>query len=69
MVTSRIHGKETSAVIVSGATRCLVSIPGITAVGLKGIPRDILLEVWNALSRGDVPDVLIVTARTTLIIQ
>ena len=44
----------------------------ITIVGLKGIPRDIFLELGNGekyLSRGYVPDVPIVTARLTVKIR
>ena len=41
----------------------------MTAVGLKGTPHDVFLELGNGekfLSRGYVPDVLLVTAGLTV---
>ena len=45
VVTARINGHPVRALIDSGATRCFVTPACITAVGLKGIPRDIFLEL------------------------
>ena len=69
VVTARINGHPVRALIDSGATRCFVTPACITAVGLKGIPRDIFLELGNGqkyLSRGFVPDTPIVTAGLTV---
>ena len=57
------------ALIDSGATRCFVSPAYITACGLKGVPRDVFLELGNGekiLSRGYIPDVPMVTAGLTI---
>ena len=57
------------ALIDSGATRCFVTPSCVTPVGLKGIPRDIFLELGNGekyLSWGYVPDVPVVTAGLTV---
>ena len=57
------------ALIDSGATRCFVTPACVKAVGLKGTPRDIFLELGNGekyLSRGYVPDVPIVTVGLTV---
>ena len=57
------------SLIDSGATRCFVTPSCVATVGLKGIPRDIFLELGNGekyLSRGYVPDVPVVTAGLTL---
>ena len=69
VVSTRIHGKTIRALIYSGATRCFATLACITTVGLKGIPRDIFLELGNGekiLSRGYVPDVPMVTAGLTV---
>ena len=66
MVSARIHGHLVRALIDSGATICFVTPTCVTKCGLKGIPRDIFLELGNGdkiLSRGYIPDVPIVTAR------
>ena len=47
VVSTRIYGKIVKALIDSGATRCFVTPSYITAVGLKGIPKDIFLELGN----------------------
>ena len=69
MVSARIHGKTIRALIDSGATRCFATPACISTVELKGVPRDIFLELGNGekiLSRGYVPDVPVVTAGLTL---
>ena len=69
VVTARINGHIVRALIDSGATRCFITPACITAVGLKGVPRDIFLELGNGqkyLSRGYVPDVPVVTAGLTV---
>ena len=51
--------------IDSGATKCFVTPTCVTAIGLKGTPSDIFLELGNGekyLSRGYVPEVPVVTA-------
>ena len=55
--------------IDSGATRCFVTTTCVAAIGLKGTPRDIFLELGNGekyLSRGYVPDVPVVTTGLTV---
>ena len=69
VVSAMIYGKSVRALIDSGATRCFITPSCITAVGLKGIPRDVFLELGNGekyLSRGYVPDVPVVTAGLTV---
>ena len=69
VVPARINGHCVHALIDSGATRCFVTPTCITTVGLKGIPKDIFLELGNGqkyLSRGFVPDVSVVTAGLTV---
>ena len=69
VVPARIYGKPVKALIDSGATRCFVTPSCVTAVGLKGIPRDIFLELVNGekyLSRRYVPNVPVVTAGLTV---
>ena len=69
MVPTKIYGKEVKTLIDSGATRCFVTPSCVTKVGLKGLPRDVFLELGNGqkyLSRGYVPDVPIVTAGLTV---
>ena len=69
VVTARINGHTVRALIDSGATRCFVTPACITAVGLKGIPRDVFLELGNGqkyLSRGYVPEVPVVTGGLTV---
>ena len=69
VIPPRINGHCVCALIDSGATRCFVTPACITAVGLKGIPKDIFLELGNGqkyLSRGFVPDVSIVIAGLTM---
>ena len=69
MVPARVNGHVVRALIDSGATRCFVTPSCVTAVGLKGTPRDIFLELGNGqkyLSRGHVPDVPVVTAGLTV---
>ena len=55
VVSARIYGRKIRTLIDSGATRCFVSPACVTACGLKGVPRDIFLELGNGekiLSRG-----------------
>ena len=55
VVSASIYGKPVRALIDSGATRCFVTPTCVTAVGLKGTPRDVFLELGNGekyLSRG-----------------
>ena len=69
VVSASIYGKSVRALIDSGATRCFVTPTCVTAVGLKGTPRDVFLELGNGekyLSRGYVPDVPVVTAGLTV---
>ena len=69
VVSARINGRKTRTLIDSGATRCFVSPPCVTACGLKGVPRDVFLELGNGekiLSRGYIPDVPVVTAGLTV---
>ena len=69
VVPTRIYAKEVKALIDSGATRCFVTPSYVAKVGLKGIPRDVFLELGNGekyLSRGYVPEVPIVTAGLTV---
>ena len=69
VVPARINGYVVRALIDSGATRCFITPSCVTAVGLKGTPRDIFLELGNGqkyLSRGHVPDVPVVTAGLTV---
>ena len=47
VVPATIYGKSVKALINSGATRCFATPSCVTAVGLKGIPRDIFLELGN----------------------
>ena len=69
VVPARINGHTVRALIDSGATRCFVTPSCVTAVGLKGTPQDIFLELGNGqkyLSRGHVPDATVVTAGLTV---
>ena len=47
VVPVRIYGRRVRAVIDSEATRCFVTPSCVTAMGLKGIPQDIFLELRN----------------------
>ena len=52
---AQIYGRTIRALIDSGATICFMTPSCVTAVGLKGTPRDIFLELGNGekyLSRG-----------------
>ena len=69
VVSARIHGKTVRALADSGAIRCFATPACITTVGLKGVPRDIFLELGNGekiVSRGYVPDVPVVIAGLTV---
>ena len=69
VVPTKIYGKEVKTLIDSGATRCFVTPSCVTKVGLKGVPRDVFLELGNGqryLSREYVPDVPIGTAGLTV---
>ena len=64
VVYAKIYYTTMGALIDSGATRCFVTPSCVTTIGLKGTPRDIFLELGNRkkyLSRGYVPNVLVVT--------
>ena len=69
MISARTYGRKVRSLIDSGATRCFVSPSYVTACGLKGVPRDVFLELRNGekiLSRGYVPDIPVVTADLTV---
>ena len=69
VVLARINGHIVRALIDSGATRCFVTPACVTAVGLKGTPQDVFLELGNGqkyLSRGFVPDAPMVTVGLTV---
>ena len=69
VVSGSIYGRKIRTLIDSGATRCFVSPACVTACGLKGVPRDVFLELGNGekiLSRGYIPDVPIVTGGLTV---
>ena len=69
VVAARVNGHSVRALIDSGATRCFVTPACVTAVGLKGTPKDVFLELGNGqkyLSRGFVPNVPVVTAGLTV---
>ena len=69
VVATRIYRKTGRALIDSGATRCFITPACMTAVGLKGQPHDIFLELGNGakfLSRGYVPNILVVTVGLTV---
>ena len=69
VVPTKIYGKSVRALIDSGATRCFITPSCVNYVGLKGIPRDVFLELGNGekyLSRGYVPEVPITTAGLTV---
>ena len=69
VISARIHGKAVRALIDSGATRCFITPSCISAVGLKGEPRDVFLELGNGekfLSRGHFPEVPVVTTGLTM---
>ena len=52
VVAAQIYGKQVRALIDSGATHCFITPSCVEAVGLKGTPRDIFLELGNG---GEVP--------------
>ena len=65
VVPTQIDGKQVKALI----DRCFVTPSSVAHVGLKGIPRDVFLELRNGkkyLSRGYVPEVPIAIARITV---
>ena len=69
VVSASMYGRKIRTLIDSGATRCFVSPACVTACGLKGVPRDIFLELGNGekiLSRGYMPDVPVVNAGLTV---
>ena len=47
VISARIYGKTVKALIDSGATRCFITPSCVTVMGLKGIPKDIFLELGN----------------------
>ena len=64
IVPARVYGRSVHALIDSGTARCFISTSCVAIIGLKGIPHDIFLKLGNGekcLSRGYVPDVLVVT--------
>ena len=55
VVPAKINRHMVRALIDSGATKCFVTPSCVTAVGLKGTPQDVFLELGNGqkyLSRG-----------------
>ena len=69
VVPVRINRCVICALSNSGATRCFVNPSCIAAIGLKGTPKDIFLELGNGqkyLSRGFVQNVPVVTAELTV---
>ena len=69
VVSASIYGRKIRTLIDSGATRCFVSPAYVTACGLKGVPRDVFLELGNGekiLSRGYIPNVPVVTTGLTV---
>ena len=69
VVSARIYGRKIRTLIDSGATRCFVSPSCVATCGLKGIPRDVFLELGNGekiLFRGYIPDIPVVTAGPTV---
>ena len=69
VVSASIYGRKIRTLIDSIATGCFVSPACVAACGLKGVPRDIFLELGNGekiLSRGYIPDVPVVTAGLTV---
>ena len=69
VVSATIYGKTIKALIDSGATRWFVTPSCITAIGLKGVPRDIFLELGNGekiLSMGSIPEAPMVIVGLTV---
>ena len=69
MVSASIYGKKIRTLIDSRATKCFVSPACVAACGLKGVPRDVFLELGNGekiLSRGYIPNVPVVTIGLTV---
>ena len=69
VVSMRIFHREVKALIDSSDTTRFITPSCITAMGLKGIPKDIFLELGNGenfLSRGYVPNVPVVTIGLTV---
>ena len=69
VVSTKIYGHTVKALIDSGATRCFVTPTCVMTCGLKAKPRDVFLELGNGekfLSRGFIPDALVVTAGLTV---
>ena len=69
VVSARIYGRRIRTLIDSGATRCFISPSCVATCGLKGVPRDVFLELGNGekiLSRGYIPDIPVVTAGLTV---
>ena len=70
VVSASIYGRKIRTLIDSGATRCFVSPACLAACGLKGVPRDVFLELGNRekiLSSGYIPNIPVVT--TSLIVK
>ena len=68
IVPVKINGKEFSALIDSGATRCFVTRQCCNVAGLSCVPHDTFLELGNgttALSRGMVQGAPIILASAT----
>ena len=69
VVSARIYGRRIRNLIDSGATRCFISPSCVATCGLKGVPRDVFLELGNGekiLSRGYIPNIPVVTAGLTV---
>ena len=65
VVRAEIHDRNIKALTDSSAIRCFAAPACVATCGLKGEPRDVFLELVNGekfLSRGFIPNVLIVTA-------
>ena len=65
VVPAQIYGMEIHALIDSGATRCFISLAGVTTCGLSVESHNTFLELGDGkkvLSRGRAVDVPIVTA-------
>ena len=69
VVSASIYGRKIRTLIDSEATRCFVSPACVATCGLKGVPRDVFLELGNGekiLSRGYILDVPVVIAGLTV---
>ena len=65
MVAMRIYGKQVCALIDSGAMPCFVTPACVKAIGLKGTPRDIFLELGNG-EKSNYPEGMFLTFLSSL---